>query len=171
MSPQAFGRQHTESTLICPRCNGTMVRKMVADAEVDICPKCEGSFFDMGELFAALGTSADPSYWDREGVAGGVRDAGRTCPRCKGGLLLQDIKHTGKHVEIDRCGKCGGVFLDKGEAETLKAIGAAGMHSIAAERMRAQSELAKMEDPDFSGGLLGKFLGLFFIFGKKKDPP
>ena len=165
--PEAFGRKHTESDLVCPRCKGSMVVKVVADAEVDVCSKCEATFFDVGELFAALGSSADPSYWDREGNAKILRESGFNCPRCKGGMLLQEISHSDKKVEIDRCNKCEGLFLDKGEAVALQAIGAASMGDIADERRRAEAELAKMEDPDFSDGFLSKFLGLFAIFGKK----
>jgi Zn-finger nucleic acid-binding protein len=146
-----------------------METRQVGEAAVDICPKCEGQFFDMGDLFVALGSTADPSYWDRDGVAGALREAGMKCPRCHGALLQQEIQHSGKRVEIERCGKCAGLFLEKGEEAQLTAIGTAGMASIAAQKRRAESELAKMEDPDFSGGILNKFLGLFFIFGKKDD--
>ncbi len=168
MSPEAFGRQHTESELVCPRCRTTMKQKIVGEAVIDLCPKCEGTFFDVGELFAALGTSADPSYWDRSESAGVVKDSGFNCPRCRAGMLQQEIKFAETRVEIDRCSKCDGVFLDKGEDEQLKAVGAAASVSILAERQRAQAELDKMEDPDFSQGFLSKFLGLFAIFGKKK---
>jgi len=170
MNPLVFGREHAPNTTVCPRCNGIMETKPVGETSVEVCPKCEGSFFDLGDLFSALGSTADPSYWDREGVAGLLRDAGTKCPRCHGALLQQDLHHhSGKHVEIERCGKCAGLFLDKGGGDRLREIGTAGMASIAAERMRAEVELAKMEDPDFSGGFIGKFLGLFDIFGKKNE--
>jgi len=40
------------------------------------------------------------------------------CPKC--GLGMQEVKY--KHVDVDVCFSCGGVFLDKGELEhiTLK---------------------------------------------------
>ena len=167
-TPQVFGKQHQESELICPRCHGSMAVKVVGEAEIDVCPQCEATFFDVGELFAALGTTADPSYWDRNESASAVRDSGIVCPRCKGGLVLQEIKRDGKTVEIDRCNKCSGLFLDKGEAEALKTIGAGAMDDISAERRTAEAALAKMGDPDFSDGFLNKFLGLFSMIGKKK---
>jgi len=168
--PEAFHKDHTESTLTCPRDRTTMAQKIVGEAVIDVCPKCQATYFDVGELFAALGSSADPSFWDRPESAGAVRDSGFGCPRCKAAMLAQDITYGEHKVEIDRCSQCGGVFLDGGEGERLKALGAAAMDTVLEESRRAKVELEKMEDPDFSTGFFDKFLGLFAIFGKKKKP-
>jgi hypothetical protein len=37
------------------------------------------------------------------------------CPKC--GLELREVKYSG--IDVDVCFACGGVFLDKGEMETL----------------------------------------------------
>ncbi len=37
------------------------------------------------------------------------------CPKC--GLELHEVKYSG--IDVDVCFACGGVFLDKGELETL----------------------------------------------------
>ncbi len=37
------------------------------------------------------------------------------CPKC--GLGLQEVKY--KHVDVDVCFNCGGVFLDKGDLEHI----------------------------------------------------
>jgi len=37
------------------------------------------------------------------------------CPKCGGQL----VEVAFRHVSIDRCGDCGGVFLDRGELEQL----------------------------------------------------
>ena len=37
------------------------------------------------------------------------------CPKC--GLELREVKYSG--LDVDVCFSCGGVFLDKGEMETL----------------------------------------------------
>jgi Zn-finger nucleic acid-binding protein len=43
------------------------------------------------------------------------------CPACETGMVTVVIRS----VEIDRCPACGGVALDKGEAETIDALGLA----------------------------------------------
>ena len=35
---------------------------------------------------------------------------------------VQDIKYQTQHVEIDRCGKCAGIWLDKGELDQLARV-------------------------------------------------
>jgi ribosomal protein L37AE/L43A len=34
----------------CPRCDGTLVERTVADAVIDVCDKCRGVWLDTGEL-------------------------------------------------------------------------------------------------------------------------
>ena len=81
-------------------------------------------------------------------------------------MLLQDVKYDGTHVEIDRCGHCGGVWLDKGEVESLMTIGEKIKPLLDKQKADAQAELDKMGEVDFGGaGLIARFLGLF---SKKK---
>ncbi len=46
------------SELPCPRCGRRMARRPVGDVTLDICPECEGVWFDAGELEAAERTLA-----------------------------------------------------------------------------------------------------------------
>lgn len=152
----------------CPR-DHSMMKEMVlvkSHTFLDVCEKCGGQFFDAGEMFAAFGIKADPSYWDRPETGGTVKDGGAGCPRCHAPMLIQDIKYESQHVEIDRCGKCGGIWLDKGEVETIMAIGEKMIPFIEAEKKKAVDDLAKMGDNPFgSPGLIARFLGMF-----KKTP-
>jgi ribosomal protein L37AE/L43A len=51
-------------------------------------------------------------------------EAGRPkCPRC--GTVLIEITY--EDVQIDRCGSCGGVWLDQGELEHLTATDEGGL--------------------------------------------
>lgn len=151
-----------ERVLSCPRCKIDMVEEQRMEAFLDECKQCGGLFFDQGEMFAALGAKADNSYWDRDGVASPMKDGHVKCPRCRAEMHLQDISHEGTHVEIDRCGECGGIYLDKGEAEKIIAIGEKLHVTVLAEKAAAQAELDKMGDVDFSPpGLISRFLGLF----------
>src|SRR5687767_14277098 len=143
----------------CPRCKVNMKETHSQGTFLDDCERCGGVFFDQGEMFAALGTTADPSYWDRPETGGVMREGHLSCPRCKTDMLLQDVKHGADHVEIDRCGECGGIFLDKGEAEKILSIGAKMAETIQKERAAAQAELDQMGDVDFSSpGLIARFL-------------
>lgn len=145
----------------CPRCHLVMQEKHEGEAHIDVCERCGGTFFDQGEMFAAYGTTADPSYWDRDETGGVASDGELECPRCESHMLVQQVAYGGSAVEIDRCGHCGGLWLDRGEADKVLEIGAKMVPVVAAERDRHRAELDAMEDPDFRGGLLYRFLKIF----------
>jgi Zn-finger nucleic acid-binding protein len=162
MAEVIFGKSERKKDLQCPRDKALLKIETAAEAELDTCGKCGGSFFDSGELFKAFGIKADPSYWDRAETGGTVKNADIHCPNCETVMLLQDVKYEGEQVQIDRCGKCGGIWLDKGESQTLLKIGEKLHPMLEAEKQKAQEELAKMGDVDFSPpGLIARFLALF----------
>ena len=151
-----------EKGLECPRDSSLMLEKKTGDAFLDICGKCGGQFFDSGEMFGAFGIKADPSYWDREETGGKVKDGHLHCPVCHTHMLVQDVKQDSDHVEIDRCGKCGGIWLDKGEVQKIMAIGQKLKPVLDAERAQAQADLDRMGTPNFSPpGLIASFLAMF----------
>jgi Zn-finger nucleic acid-binding protein len=77
-------------------------------------------------------------------------------------MVKQDLKYEGENVEIDRCGKCGGIWLDDGEAKAIMAIGEKLHPVLEAEKAKAKEDLDKLGDVDFSSpGLIARFLGLF----------
>ena len=162
MDKPAVGKIATrEKGLKCPRDESLMKETKKGDAFLDVCGKCGGEFFDSGEMFGAFGIKADPSYWDRPETGGAVRDGTLHCPICHTHMLIQDVKHDAEHVEIDRCGKCGGIWLDKGEIDTIMAISEKLQPVLEAERAKAQAELAAMGEVSFSPGLIARFLRLF----------
>lgn len=128
--------------LICPRDHADMKQDRRGEAYIDTCPKCAGTFFDQGEMFAALGAKADPSYWDRPETMGFLTDAPIHCPRCDGHMQLQTLAYDGTKIEIDRCGHCLGIWLDPGEAERIMALGEKMLPHIDRERAAAQADLA-----------------------------
>ena len=146
----------------CPRCHVPLEELHAQGASIDRCGKCGGTFFDQGEMFAAVGRTADASFWDRPETVGRLRDGKLKCARCGGRMLLQDVRHDAIDVEIDRCPQCAGIWLDAGEADKLQAIGARMADKVLAERRAAQAELDKLGDVDFSpSGLIARFLNLF----------
>jgi Zn-finger nucleic acid-binding protein len=167
MDKPAVGKIHVrEKVLSCPRDKAHMRTTETGQATLDVCGKCGGQYFDSGEMFAAFGIKADPSYWDRPETGGTVKTSTLSCPVCHATMLAQDVRYDGKHVEIDRCGGCGGIWLDKGEVETIMAIGEGVRPVVEAEMAQAKKDLAAMGDVSFaSPSLIAKFLGLF----KKKS--
>ncbi len=166
MAHSKVAEQHlTNKILECPRDRTTMTENVVGESVLDICGKCGGQFFDTGEMFGAFGMKADPSLWDREETAGPVREGSFKCPRCNKVMVTQDIKHEAEKVEIDRCGHCGGIWLDKGEVDQIMAIGVKMAPVVEAEKNAAKAELDKMGEVDFNPGLIARFLARF-----KKKP-
>jgi Zn-finger nucleic acid-binding protein len=146
----------------CPRDKALLQLSEVGEAHLDVCLKCGGQFFDTGEMFKAFGVKADPSYWDREETGGSVKESTLHCPRCDSHMLGQDISYKETHVEIDRCGHCGGIWLDKGEVDTVMKIGDLLQPLFDEQKAKAAAELEKMGTPDFSPpGLISRFLRMF----------
>jgi Zn-finger nucleic acid-binding protein len=145
----------------CPHDKFQMAHVVAGEAVLDVCNKCGGQFFDSGEMFAAFGIKADPSFWDRAETGGVVKEGERHCPECEVFMLAQDVSYGGEHVEIDRCGKCGGIFLDKDEIDKIIKISDKLAPTLEAERQAAASDLAKLGTPDFAPGLIAKFVKLF----------
>ncbi len=140
----------TNKILECPRDGATMAENHQGESILDVCGKCGGQFFDTGEMFGAFGMKADPALWDRDETSGAVREGKIKCPRCNKMMLMQDVKHDSDKVEIDRCGHCGGIWLDKGEVDTIMSIGAK-MKSV---RRRREREGASRSRRDGRRGFL-----------------
>ena len=154
-------QERTKHDRACPHDKTQMEHVTAGEAVLDLCRKCGGRFFDAGEMFAAFGIKADPSYWDRPETGGNVKAGARHCPECETSMLIQDVAYTTERVEIDRCGHCGGVWLDKGEIEKIMRISEKIAPVLDAERKKAQEELDKMGEPDFTPGLIAKFVKMF----------
>jgi Zn-finger nucleic acid-binding protein len=145
----------------CPHDQHLMVHVSAGEAVLDVCRSCGGQFFDSGEMFAAFGIKADPSFWDRPETGGIVKDGTRHCPECEKFMLTQDVSYGGERVEIDRCGKCGGIWLDKNEITRLMLVSEKLQPTLNTERKQAEDELAKLGQPDFTPGLIAKFVKMF----------
>lgn len=169
-----MNRYTRASTLHCPRDASVLHMVSAGTGRSFDCPRCAGRFLDQGEMYGALGAHADPSFWDRPECAAVVAESGIVCPRCRGAMLLTVLRTGsvgpyrghGEQVEIDRCTRCKGIWLDHGEAERVLLIGQLMIATIEAERARAEDELARMSEPDFHAiesplGVLASFLARF----------
>jgi Zn-finger nucleic acid-binding protein len=104
--------------LTCVKCESVLDKARVGEVEVDLCPSCGGLWLDHGEierigrgkpedlakLRTALTGSANPA---------GISDTTTHCPACPGALKEVVLGP----VHVDYCGKCHGVFLDRGELD------------------------------------------------------
>ena len=107
-----------ERDISCPRCwVGTMQTEIDVfgpDITIDICPHCQGSWLDNGELNKLLKDRKLADYLTKD--IGTKSKSELVCPRCGG---LMDIEKA-DDVEVDVCLDCHGVWLDSGELEALK---------------------------------------------------
>jgi Zn-finger nucleic acid-binding protein len=102
--------------------------KYEGDVPVDRCPLCHGLWLDKGELEAVQKTlehdyskelthinTVAPAYeMARQRVRPVVN-----CPKCRSPLHAEEYAYCSQ-ILIDRCGKCGGIWLDTGEVQALE---------------------------------------------------
>ena len=100
---------------------------------IDVCPKCNGIWLDMGELGKLLKDRKMSNYLTKH--IGTKSRSPMICPRCAN---IMDIEKA-DDVEVDVCLTCGGVWLDSGELEELITKSKEGFEG---------DELAKMEELD-----------------------
>ena len=104
--------------LRCPADSHPLVSHAQGAASFAVCGECAGVWID-GETLARSAPEADAlplSSRRPRGVA--LRRPGdRGCPSCARGLAGERVEG----IEIDRCTACGGVWLDAGEYDAVRA--------------------------------------------------
>jgi Zn-finger nucleic acid-binding protein len=107
-----------EKMINCPKCDVALENKDITSLSVDICPTCEGIWFEKDELRQAKDiTDSDLNWLDFEIWKN--KDKFKTfesaikCPEC--GLQAVALEYGETGVEIDYCLECKGVWLDNGE--------------------------------------------------------
>jgi len=138
----------------CPRDGTKLQRVDILGIELDKCHKCDGLWFDRGELERLRDAGideiekaierkyGDPQFEEGE-VAGYMR-----CPRCEEGRLIRFSYTYVNPVHVDRCDKCLGIWVDDGELDAI--IG-------------EKKQIDEMEDPT----RLKKFLGAMGRFARR----
>jgi Zn-finger nucleic acid-binding protein len=109
--------------LTCVKCTSVLDKARVGDVEVDLCPS-GGLWLDHGEVERLGRGKPEDLTRLRMALTGSTKpdEASETtlsCPACPGGLnevVLGPIR-------IEYCGKCHGIFLDRGELDAaVKAV-------------------------------------------------
>ena len=99
----------------CPKCKGELEVKKAAEQklEIDVCPECEGIWFDKKELGKMM-----PVARKKLEVHWKAARQDYLCPRC--GLGLYEFKYPQTDVHVDMCKRCEGLWLDGGEFEAIE---------------------------------------------------
>lgn len=111
--------------LSCPSCRRELAEVHAYGVKLEVCNTgCGGVWFDKNELdkFDEVGEPVPPEVLkpikNSEVVIDRARE--RTCPCCGGIKLAKTHLDDAGDVEVDRCEKCGGVWLDPGELAFLR---------------------------------------------------
>jgi len=99
-----------DSSQSCPKCQSKLIHISPGGMVIELCSSCGGTWFDAGELTMLI------KVYKEFGPEDGEESVG--CLRCEG--TMREIAFPGTDVKIDRCPKCAGVWLDKGELEILQ---------------------------------------------------
>ena len=102
----------------CPTCRTSELepgRPPGLEVTPDQCPSCNGIWLERREL----ATLTDPAGADLR-IAPGARVSRRACPRCR--KALRSFYYPQTLVTIDMCGRCRGIWLDKGELKEIKVL-------------------------------------------------
>lgn len=120
----------------CPKCkNQKLSEKMrIGDVVVDRCPSCAGLWFQRDELRLAKDKKAPEARWVdvelkdksvdwfslelwKDKLKFRAKRGKRLCSTCK--TPLYRVNYGDSPVEIEVCGICSGVWLDRGEFEKI----------------------------------------------------
>jgi Zn-finger nucleic acid-binding protein len=99
--------------MICPFCDEPMLILEYQEIELDYCPSCEGIWLDEGELEAMIGFDQKIDLSDFPGTV----KSNRKCPRCRQKMVMGYFPNT--RIEVDVCRRDGGIWLDKGEIQSI----------------------------------------------------
>ncbi len=99
------------STRLCPECRRPFGLLNMRQTVVDYCTRCQGCWFDPGELGLVTGTAQDIPA-----VQANRRRGKHQCPVCGVPMWEQEYKKP-FNLLVDRCPSGHGVYLEQGELE------------------------------------------------------
>ena len=114
-----------EKDITCPGCGKKMTKLELGNRVVDVClDGCGGIWFDAYEINSfdedseELGQMLEDITPEKNIKK--IPEDKRECPRCMMSHLEQQYFSNKQQVMMDRCPKCGGVFLDAGELKEIR---------------------------------------------------
>ncbi len=99
----------------CPTCRVPMYVAEFQQIELDLCGRCEGVWFDRGELSLLLGDARPLPE-----AAAATDEATRPCPLCDRPMAKVNIG-PGRRVLVDHCPRDCGLWFDGAELAALTA--------------------------------------------------
>ena len=105
----------------CPKCSSVMEPVTFHGIEVDRCTGCRGMFFDNLEHKRLAQQKGAEKIDTGKELPREQRDAQTqlTCPKCHG-QMIRMVDTDQRHIWIESCSVCHGVFFDAGEFRDLK---------------------------------------------------
>ena len=140
----------------CPRDGSALAKAEILGTELDKCHTCDGLWCDRGELerlrdakLPEVEAAIERKYGDPKPSKGEVAGHMR-CPRCGDARLLSYRYTYVAPVTIDRCERCHGIWLDKGELRAItgekKALDAIAEPGRLKAFLRAMGRILRRED-------------------------
>ena len=107
----------------CPKCRSDMLQLDVDGIVVDRCDRCQGIWFDEGEMEALrdreLAEAIDTGSAKRGKIFNNIDEY--RCPRC-GGVMTRVVDERQRHIGYETCTDCGGSYFDAGEFRDLSRL-------------------------------------------------
>jgi Zn-finger nucleic acid-binding protein len=120
----------------CPKCKTKKLSEKIkiGDVVIDRCPSCDGLWFERNELRLAKDKKAQDAIWVdvelkdksldwfkfdlwKDSVKFKAEKDIKFCPRCE--IPLYKINYGDSDIEIDVCGVCKGIWLERNEFEKI----------------------------------------------------
>lgn len=146
----------------CPRCAGKMKLRTVRGVKIDLCEACAGIWLDTLELQDLLqGVPGAPAEGPPPEINPPETTGKMSCPHCR--LALVPFEYAGDSgIELDRCPKCQGLWLDAGEWETIE-------RKVGVARWNPKREIDReMARDAHAQGLLGSVVKWLEDFAKRR---
>lgn len=118
----------------CPNCETPLGEIKISDTEINHCDKCGGLWFEKDELRLVKDKGNENlkwldfelkdkkfnwrhfELWEKKAEFRLLKDL-RLCPNCQ--MPLYKVSYGDSQIEVDVCGLCLGVWLDKGEFKKI----------------------------------------------------
>ena len=105
--------------MICPVCKNSMVVLELEQIEIDYCTSCKGIWLDAGELELLLETEQERARLLNLLIEdSSAKEKSYRCPICSKKMKKVFVGEERK-ILIDKCKKNHGLWLDKGELESV----------------------------------------------------